>query len=96
MFDLEEPGEFDWDQGNTVKNLIKHNVSCQESEEVFFDESQVILDDERHFGSEKRKLIIGKTNAGILLSVVFTVRNNKIRVISARMASKKERKLYEK
>ena len=96
MLDLDEPYEFDWDQGNTVKNLVKHNVSCQESEEVFFDENQLILDDNSHSSIEKRKLIIGKTNDNVLLSVVFTIRSNKIRVISARRASKKEGNLYEK
>jgi hypothetical protein len=94
MFD--ELDGFIWDKGNYLKNLVKHNITCQESEEVFFDENQIIIKDELHSVSEQRRLIIGKTHNDILLSVVFTVRNNKIRIISARRAPIKERRLYEK
>lgn len=87
---------FIWDKGNTEKNLIKHNISCEESEEIFLDENQIIVDDEKHSGFEKRWLIIGETHSGTLLAVVFTVRNTRVRIISARRASKKEKNLYEK
>lgn len=93
MFDKYEG--FIWDKGNSTKNLVKHNITCQESEEVFSDENQTIVNDEIHSQSEKRILIIGKTFGGKLLSVIFTVRNSSIRVISARTASKKEKKIYE-
>lgn len=93
MFD--KFNSFIWDKGNSSKNLIKHNITCQESEEIFSDESQSIIDDELHSKIEKRTLIIGKTFNNKLLLVIFTLRNNNIRIISARIASKKEKKLYE-
>lgn len=88
--------EFDWDQGNINKNLITHNVTSQECEEVFFDPSKKILKDILHSGSENRYIILGKNKSGKLLFIVFTLRKNKIRIISARDLNKKERKLYEK
>jgi len=95
MLDFSKPREFDWDDGNIVKNLIKHNISCRESEEVFLDDRLVMLEDEKHSTKEKRYLIIGKNFEGRTLTIVFTNRNKKIRIISARIADKKERRLYE-
>jgi len=95
MLDFNKPCEFDWDDGNIVKNLIKHNISCRESEEVFLDDKLVMVEDEKHSIKEKRYLIIGKNFEGKILTIVFTNRNKKIRIISARVADKKERRLYE-
>lgn len=95
MLDLHEPYEFDWDQGNVVKNLLKHNIECRQTEEVFFDEYSLIGDDVKHSYQENRYLIIGQDHQGIILYVVFTQRKNKIRIISARIANKKERRFYE-
>lgn len=95
MLDLSEPYVFDWDQGNTVKNLIKHGVECRQAEESFLDENSLILDDIEHSTKEERYLLIGKDHQGIVLYIVFTQRNNKVRVISARIANKKERRFYE-
>jgi len=86
--------EFIWDKGNIDKNWIKHKVSDSECEEVFFDENKVILKDVLHSDREERFVILGKTKKERLLFVVFTVRNDKIRVISARNVNQKERKLY--
>lgn len=79
--------EFDWDKGNIGKNL-KHKVKDQECEEVFFDKNKVIV--------EERFILLGRTKKNRLLYLVFTVRNKKIRIISARDINKKEVYLYEK
>jgi len=91
-----EPVEFVWDRANKFKNLEKHNVSTDEIEQVFFDEKKKTFLDIVHSGREIRYRLIGKTKNARLLFVVFTVRSNKIRVISARDLNQKEYKLYEK
>lgn len=85
-----KPIEFEWDKGNLDKNFKKHQVTNQECEEVFFDEDKKILKDILHSDQEERYLLIGQTAAGRLLFIVFTLRNKKIRVISARDINKKE------
>ena len=87
---------FDWNKWNVDKNWIKHKVSIKECEEIFFDKSKKILNDLLHSSREKRYIILGKTLKKRLLYAVFTVRRNKIRIISARDINKKEIKLYEK
>ncbi len=89
------PFEFEWDRGNAGKNK-KHGIEDTESEESFFDENKVLLRDVLHSGGEERFILLGKTKGGDLLFVVFTQRNEKIRIISARRANKKEVPLYEK
>ena len=86
---------FQWDKGNRNKNLIKHHVEDLESEQVFFNEPLIILDDPRHSVAEKRYAAFGRTDAGRLLVVVFTKRGELLRVISARDMNRKERKFYE-
>lgn len=90
-----EPVEFIWDRGNKDKNWVKHKVTDQESEEVFFDEEKKTFKDKLHSKGEERFRIIGRTKRGRLLFVVFTIRRNRVRVISARDINKKEVKLYE-
>lgn len=87
---------FQWDKGNIDKNLLKHGISDQECEEVFFDHNKRILKDILHSGKEDRYILLGQTKLGRLLFIVFTIRNNKIRIISARNLNKKEKHLYEK
>ena len=87
--------EFEWDKGNSGKNL-SHHVEDQEAEEVFFDDRKRTFTDEIHSGHEERFCIIGKTKQRKLLFVVFTLRHQKIRIISARDVNKKEVGLYEK
>lgn len=87
---------FIWDKGNIDKNWIKHRVKNTECEEVFFDENKVILKDVLHSNKEERFIILGKTKKERLLFVIFTIRDDKIRVISARDINKKGRRLYEK
>lgn len=87
--------EFEWDHGNSGKNK-KHGVEDGESEEAFFDERKVVLRDALHSNQEERRLLIGKTKASRLLFIVFTRRDSKIRIISARDLNRKEAHLYEK
>lgn len=85
---------FEWDNGNKGKNL-KHAVTDIECEEVFFDHQKKVLRDTLHSGRENRHILIGKTKSGRVLFIAFTIRNNKLRVISARDLNRKERSLYE-
>lgn len=85
---------FDWDSWNINKNKEKHNVGFTECEEVFFNSPLVVEEDKEHSISEERHYLLGKTDSGRLLFVVFPIRINKIRVISARDMSKKERSVY--
>ena len=87
--------EFDWDKGNIQKN-IRHNVNDRETEEVFFDKKRYIFKDKLHSSNEERFRIIGRTKKERLLFIVFTIRGNKIRIVSARDINKKEVYLYEK
>jgi uncharacterized protein len=75
---------FDWDQGNITKNWDKHNVSTGESEQIFFNKPLIVKRDKEHSKHENRYYALGQTNMNRLLFVVFTVRNEKIRIISAR------------
>ncbi|MEK7521695.1 MAG: BrnT family toxin [Patescibacteria group bacterium] len=93
---LEEAIEFVWDKGNVDKNFVKHRVSNEESEEVFFDKRKVAFPDIIHSGKEERFIILGKTKKERVLFVAYTKRGNKIRVISARDINRKEKSLYEK
>ncbi len=85
---------FDWDEGNSDKNLISHQVSDSESEEVFFNRPLIIADDKKHSITEKRYYVLGRTDADRYLFVAFTIRNNLIRVISARDMNNKETARY--
>jgi uncharacterized DUF497 family protein len=86
---------FQWDEGNIDKNLIAHNVENWECEQLFFNESVLVLDDPKHSFIEKRWAAFGRTDAGRLLTVVFTRRGELLRVISARDMNRKERAFYE-
>ncbi len=86
---------FDWDEGNLLKNWEKHRVSAVECEQVFFNRPAVVTEDAEHSRQEERMFALGQTDAGRLLFVVFTIRRDLIRVISARDMSKRERKEYE-
>jgi uncharacterized protein len=92
--DLSGIGSFDWDKGNSDKNKKKHDVTKKECEEIFFNEPLILLDDESHSSKEQRWGALGKTDNDRLLAIYFTIRNKKIRVISARNQSKKDRKVY--
>lgn len=87
---------FDWDKGNIDKNRIRHKVTAKECEEVFFQKPLLLVSDARHSEKEIRFQVLGKTNKGRNLFLSYTIRNKKIRIISARDQSKKERREYEK
>jgi hypothetical protein len=86
---------FQWDTGNRTKNWEKHKVSIAEIEEAFMNSPLFFFNDTRHSEKENRILALGKSFDDRLLSLAFTIRNNTIRVISARDMSGKERKVYE-
>jgi uncharacterized protein len=85
---------FDWDAGNRDKNWLKHKVSLAECEQAFFNQPLLLLEDTKHSAQEPRTLLLGTTDQGRLLSVIFTERGAKIRVISARDMHRNERELY--
>ncbi len=88
---------FDWDAGNARKSVDKHDVSQAEAEQMFFNEPLLTILDEKHSGGEARLPALGHTDEGRFLHVTFTLRQNgtRIRIISARDMSRKERRYYE-
>ncbi|MBI4009001.1 BrnT family toxin [Candidatus Roizmanbacteria bacterium] len=96
MVEKREIAEFEWDESNIDKSYQKHGISPNEAEEIFLDENLLELEDLKHSQTEKRLVAIGFTSQKKLLFCAFTVRKNKIRIISVRPVSKKERRLYEK
>ncbi len=85
--------EFDWDSGNLEKNWLKHGVSPLECEQVFFNQP-LIAPDVKHSQSEERFFALGRSDLDRYLFLSFTMRGQKIRIISARDMSRKERKIY--
>jgi len=97
MINLSEIVGFDWDSGNSRKNVKKHDVSQSEAEQLFFNAPLLLLSDSRHSQDEARFHALGKTEAARQLHVTFTLRRSGtlIRVISARDMHRKERTIYE-
>ena len=95
MSDLSLIVGFDWDHGNARKNE-KHGGSQSASEEVFFNQPLLLLEDARHGGQELQYQALGKTHEGRRLHITFTLRKNStlIRVISVRDMHRKERNIY--
>ena len=89
-----QPVSFEWDEGNVDKNWEKHGVRATECEEIFFNWPLLVQDDPRHSRSEARCYALGQTHAGRQLFVVFTHRGDRIRVISARDMSRRERRSH--
>jgi uncharacterized protein len=98
MIDWRRITGFEWDEGNARKNIQKHEVSQAETEQLFFNEPLLVLADDRHSLVEARVHALGRTDDGRQLHVTFTLRQEetKIRVISARSMSRKERLYYER
>ncbi len=86
---------FEWDEGNSEKNWIKHQVSRGECEELFFNEPLAAARDDKHSEDEPRYYVLGQTDEGRRLFVVVTIRDKLIRVIAARNMSRREEKEYE-
>lgn len=97
MLDFDRIVGFEWDEGNARKSEEKHAVSQAEAEQVFFNEPLLIADDVLHSQEELRFHALGKTDNGRLMHLTFTLRQagTRIRVISARTMSRKERAHYE-
>lgn len=93
--ELKKPLEFEWDAGNKTKSFTKHGITNQEAEEIFGN-FNIILSDDKHSSIENRFIILGKSDRGKIIFSSFTARNFKIRIISSRLASQKERNTYEK
>lgn len=85
----------DWDENNREKNWEKHGVLASECEEVFFNLPLLLQPDPSHSQKEPRYYVLGHTVLDRRLFIAFTLRENKIRVISARDMSRKERNIYE-
>ena len=86
--------EFEWDPGNADKNWHHHQVRQGEAEQVLLNRPVVLATDVKHSQIEARFLALGRTDSGRHLSIVFTTRGSRVRVISARPMSRAERKVY--
>lgn len=86
---------FEWDQGNLLKNWEGHVVTGSECEQIFLNQPLIFAPDIKHSEKEDRYYALGKTDRGRLLFVVFMIRKDLVRIISARDMSRKERKVYE-
>ena len=88
--------KFEWDNGNSTKSSTKHGVSSDEVESVF--ELKMAATIGRQFSpavDEERLCLVGPSVEGRMISVVFTLRDGRVRPISSRIANRKEKKLYE-
>jgi hypothetical protein len=86
---------FEWDPQKSASNRRKHRITFPEAISVFFDPLAVIFDDADHSLEEAREILIGHSARRRLLIVCFTERDDTVRLISARLATKRERKDYE-
>lgn len=96
IIDLSQPLEFEWDDANKSKIWLKHKISAEQCEEAFATEQIFSQPDELHSHKENRYILISKIKQPKFLFIVFTIRKNKVRVISARNMHKKEQNFYEK
>ena len=85
----------EWHALKAVANLRKHGVSFEEASSVFFDPLSATGNDPDHSFSERRFVTFGVSSSGRLLAVAHVERDDAIRIISARKATRAERKLYE-
>ena len=86
---------FEWNQEKARQNLIKHGVSFEEASTAFHDKLSITIPDPLHSEDEDRFVLIGYSEKNRLLIVIHTDQNDIIRIISARSATKNERKGYE-
>jgi len=87
--------EFEWHPVKAASNVKKHKVSFEEASTVFRDTRRIEVPDQWHSDDEERYLGIGRSNEGRVLSIYYTFRANRIRLISARLAERWERNEYE-
>jgi hypothetical protein len=88
--------EFEWDENKGDRNFQKHGVRFEEAETIFSDPNALTLSDTAHSLNEERYIEIGISSRGRLLLVVYTERNSRIRIISSRLCTVKEVRLYDK
>lgn len=86
---------FEWDAKKAKKNIKIHDVSFDEASTAFNDDLSLTIYDPLHSDEEERFVLVGSSYKNRLLVVIHTERGNKIRIISARKATKNERKQYE-
>jgi uncharacterized DUF497 family protein len=86
---------FEWDPQKAIENERKHGVTFDEAATAFGDPFGVVVDDPRHSVGEARLALLGYSQANRLLAVMFTERGDRIRLISARAATRRERRNYE-
>jgi len=89
------PLNFEWDEDKARTNLDKHGVNFEEASTVFGDPLSITIPDPAHSQAEDRWIILGHSHRSQLLVVVHTERGDNLRIISARRASRRERKQYE-
>ena len=87
--------EFEWDPDKAKRNIKKHGVSFEEAMTVFADPLSLTIHDPDHSDEEDRYVILGESSRRRLLVVVFTDREDRIRIITASVATRQERKNYE-
>ena len=89
------PLEFRWDRGKADANLEKHGVSFEEASAVFGDPLSITVPDPDHSEDEARFVLVGQSFRGKHLVVVHSEREGGIRIVSARLATRRERRDYE-
>jgi uncharacterized DUF497 family protein len=89
------PLSFEWDEKKARSNATKHGVRFDEASTVFGDALSLTIPDPAHSQTEDRFVTLGRSHRGKLLVVVHTGRGDNIRIISARPASRRERRTYE-
>ena len=89
------PLNFEWDEKKAKTNAAKHGVRFEEAATVFADPLSLTISDPAHSQAEDRFIVLGESHSGKLLVVVHTERGDNLRIISARRASRRERKNYE-
>ena len=87
--------KFEWDENKGAVNLSKHKISFEEAKTVFDDPLYVDLYDPDHSEKEDRYIIVGESQQGNLLIVLYTERGDFMRLISARKVTRMEREVYE-
>lgn len=86
---------FEWNPSKAKKNVYKHGVSFEEAASVFYDALAVTGADPDHSMGEERTITFGVSSSGRLLVVAHSQRGDAIRIISARVTTRHERKIYE-
>lgn len=86
---------FEWDTNKARTNILKHGISFEEASTLFADQNSITIDDPAHSLQEKRSITIGLSFRKNVIVAIHTERSGTIRIISARLASRKEKKQYQ-